>query len=636
MPYTGDDPTTNFGWDLPAQDGDEDTWGDASDTANPDEGLDVILEAIDAAAKVEDDAAAAVTTSVADLTTRTAALESGQFVPAYGILVMAGDYPAIPHAVATAIDFTTATGYLSEAGTDIYDPSGFPTRLTVPDGSDGPYGNDGRFNLSGLYNVRASVEMPSHAGSDDTYGWTISLRKNGSDTIATRKLPKLNAGGSENDPIGGGGSWGTTTAPNRVVLTVETFDVGAVGDYYEVLLTSASGGTSQPGTETVIAASFAIVRYPSPRASVARVLYSAGLDVHGGSSADFDRYTVASLVGAPTIDWDDNAGVYGGGALSQQDAALKQSILEHTFLGTGVAGGIASFYIRAPLAGGAGPIGDFFRVQSGSTTQFALHCTNAAPGVILAKTGEDGAGTTIATGTANLDTDGTYNHVEVQWTLSDGTSSVLKVWVDGTLVIDVSGGALGSGEAWDGYGRESNIVPDGFVIDDFVIQSALGTRLDVDHRIWTVSPDGDGPTNEWFPNGGVDHYARVDDTDPDRTSTVLNSELASARAEFTYTLPAITGAIREVIVKGLVNPDADEAIHLGLRIDGDEILSEELYAHIGGVSEFGEFSFAIGGPPAGGSWSVANLTDGVILLESTENNTSCVATQIWLEILTTG
>ena len=597
MPFT--DPTVNFGWHLPDNGADENTWGDASG-ADPEEGLDVIFAAIDAATKVVEDDADAARTNVTALTTRISALESGQFLPVIAQITMAGGFPTIPTATPTALDFTTS---LVTDTVGMFDFAQ-PTRLTVQDGSDGPLGSNGRFTLAGLYNLRAAIEVPTKYGNDDSRQWVLEIRKNGTTPVAVRRWPGTNDDFSD--------------ASGNLTLAVEVMDEAAVGDYYEVLLTTDQAGT-------VVSAVFETYRLPSPRFAVSRLIYSAGLDVHGNDPADFDRYGEANT---GLVSWAATGGKFGGGRL--RFGASGTTAIRHVVLDTPAKGGRAAFYLNHNL--GLGSNGECLIFTSTAGVQFYLDANTNDTLTVRDKDGMSLGSTAITS---------SYHHVECAWTLGNGTG-IFRLWLDGELKLDLTGLTLGQGGFdWDGIGMDGVQGTFGgsgsYDIDDLVIQSSLGQRLGDGHRIWTVLPDADAGTNEWNPQPPVNHWALVDDTDPDQDGSSLAVNTTGLREEFTFTLPAITGTIHEISVKALgraINtPGFDALLKVGIRINGAESMSDGLTIPSALSPEWLEANHSLAGAPSGGVLTTADLAGAVLIIE-TGNGNSLNVTQVWLEILT--
>lgn len=588
------DPTTNFSWDLPDVGGDDGVWDD-----NVTDGLNTLLNEIDTDVQTVEDEATTLASDVDDLESRIFALESGSTPPVY-VSVASGPTAKFDQLILPFVAVVDPLG--------MHDEVAEPTRLTVPDGSDGPLSGGGQFDLGGLYRVRASVECLYHQGGDDGHSWLVELLKNGTDVIAVGRWPELNDG--------------VSTSGENLNVQAETLDIGVPGDYYEVRVTA---GQSE---EQIVAASFSATRMPSPRFAVSRLIHSGGYDVHGNDAADFDRYDAVAFP-ADGVKWISTTGKFGGGNLNYEFVAAGRGALRSTVLAAPVAEGKASFYVAS---GTSGTQQEIFRVFLGATEHFRLS-TGAPPDTIDVI---DDSGT-VATTTATIST--SYHHLEVEWRLSQSLDGYLRVWVDGVLDIDLTGIDLGDSIAnseWDAYGHQApSSLTDNFDIDDLVLQTSLGRLLGDGHRIWTVLPDADAGVNDWN-STLVDHFASVDDTDPDGDTTTVNTGTAGLREEFTFTLPSITGTIREVAVKALFRSGDTVAgtMKLGLRVDGKEALSGEITAPVDALKYNTEAIFALAGLPGGGLFTEANLANGVIVLEKGDADAIAV-TQVWLEILTT-
>lgn len=602
MPF--DDPTTNFGWSLPDNGADEDTWGDGDP-----EGLDAIFAEIDADAKVVDDEAAALATDVGSLEGRIQALESGQFLPVYANLEMVGGFQTPPAATPTALDFTTSLVVDSQ---EMFSSS-TPTRLTIPDGIDGPLSGGGVFNLAGLYRLRAIVQVPTKYGSDNGRQWSIAIRKNGTDTIATRRWPGLNDGHSDSS--------------GPLTLEVVVMDVGSVDDYYEVVVTTDSAGTIEGAT-------FAAYRLPSPRPATARVLYSAGLDVHGNASADFERYTTAN-----ELSWAATGGKFGGGRMQSNASASGWTIRT---LDVAQIGGKIAWYGQMAFDSGTGTDG-LLRIMSGGgagTLQFRLHLRKDEDDLRLI----DSTGAVLATWDATpiigtSSSPGPIHHFEIEWMQDTGGAGTVTVYIDGAAVITVTNLDTPNAD-WDTLilrGPTTGFLAGGdwYRRDDIVIQDHIGRLIGDGHRVWTVLPDSDAGLNEWGVSSGSDHSAMVDDAVPDGDTTAVSTNTDGLREEFGFTLPAITGTIREVVVHALSRSGDITAgdLRLGLRHNGVESLSAAITVPVDGQA-YHEQMFSLAGPPEGGLWTVAKLEDAVLILEKA-NAVSLNVTQVWLEVLTT-
>lgn len=590
------DPTTEYSWALPDVGGDTDVWDDDAT-----DGLNTLLNDIDTDTQTVEDDADALTSSVTDIEERIVALESKQFLPVY-VVASAATLPSVPAVTATKIP----TWSVSVDPQEMFS-SGNASRLTIPTDYTGPLSFGGRYTLGGLYNLRARAQLPLYAGGDNGRSWTVEIKKNGTTTVVKKRWPNLNDGNDSNT--------------GSITLEVETMDKAGPGDYYEVFLTTNTAGTPE-------AVTFDMYRLPSPRFVTSRLIHVGGYDVHGNDSGDFDRYDNVTN----EVTWEAANGKFSGGNLQIRFDAIGRSSIRQTVLTMAAAGGLAALYVNPN--GSSASNQEVLQILSGSTKQFYLEVDSEGP--VQLKDHDD---TLLATASTSLTTG--YHHIEVQWLLSDAGIGFCKVWVDGTLEINVSSTDLGSGEEWDSWGvRSSSAFNRSHDWDDLAIQDANGTRLGDGHRIWTASPDSDSGTNEWTPTTGTDHYAMVDDTDPDQGTTLLSASGVGQREEFGFTLPTITGDIRGVVLKVLADRDSTDAtcgIKLGLRnAGGTEELSDDL-PFIGGVggsgTEYDEYFFDVPGNPDGGEWTVADLEAAVFIMESAKSTAK--VTQAWLEVLTT-
>ena len=596
MPF--DDPTANFGWSLPDDGADLDTWGDGDP-----EGLDAIITAIDTDTKTVDDAGDAMAASAVSLTSRVDSLESGLFLPVYAQVVMVAPFPLIPSPTPTVLDFTTATEVDSQGMFSFSQP----TRLTVPDGSIGDLSGGGRLNLAGLYDLRAAVEVPLKHGNDDGRRWTLELVKNGTTTIAVRRYPALNDGNHPNT--------------GNLTLELAAMDVGGVGDFYEIRVTTDVSAI-------ILAASFGAYRLPSPRTAVPRVLYSAGYDVHGADAEDFTIYD--AIVGTPGVElnWLSTGGKFGGGRLKFDKFITVRGKTTKKVLATPAIAGVVTGYVSVPnglvSSDGFTPLA----VSLGGTRQLTLSFDEDGVLDVSDDSGVLGTGTTVLLG------DGTQYHVEMAFILSaTGGTGVVLVWLDGALEISLSGIDVGPNGTWDEVEIESSSNRH-MMVDDLVVQDALGIQLGDGHRIWTVMPDSDDGTNEWTPSTGTDHFAVVDELDHS-TADILTASSGTFREEFGFTLPAITGVIREVIVHAIVNHSTPKVVALGLRHGTEETVTAiDLFGASIGFDL--DAAVSVAGNPNGGLWALADLATAVIVVERQDASGGNIeVSQIRLEIITT-
>lgn len=127
------------------------------------------------------------------------------------------------------------------------------------------------------------------------------------------------------------------------------------------------------------------------------------------------------------------------------------------------------------------------------------------------------SGSILATAALSADT---WHHIEICCDVKD-SGGTFKVWLDGTLVINVSGDTLYAANAtatgvnylYFGFGYSAS----GFTsyLDDVIVWDETGGSFNTagplgEHRIWTLSPEGDHAC-DFTPSTGSNRYAVVDD-----------------------------------------------------------------------------------------------------------------------------
>ncbi len=231
------DPTTTYGWDLPADGGSNDTWGTELN--------EMIADLVGAITSI-DEVLAALQTQVTGLTNdmddvedRADAVDASN-TPAYARAVSSAA-TNITKNTATILSWTSAP---VNAGTMW--AAANATRLTVPT------------DLDGVYGVRAMIEVQRYAGSGDNARlWEIRLLKNGAE-IATTIKPYTNAGNDTNSLLEG--------------ILVESLIQGTPGDYFEVQVlwnefeSSVDPAVVNPSL-TAYKTYFEAIRYPGPVSS---------------------------------------------------------------------------------------------------------------------------------------------------------------------------------------------------------------------------------------------------------------------------------------------------------------------------------------------------------------------------------
>lgn len=601
------DPTTVYGYDLPTVGGSTDTWG-----TELNEIFGELLDSIDtdiAALQVELDA---LETTITNIDARVTVIESNSSVPVMGRLTQAAGQPV---AAATPTILTWDTELVDING--MFDPAS-ATKLTVPDGSDGPLGGGGRFTFGGLYQVRAQIRTQAWINAtDDGRSILVEILQDGS-VIAASIFPRMNNGHSGD-------------SGDRTVL-VETLAVAAVGSFFEMRVTLSSGSATDPGLENTF---FEAIRFPSPRPIITHILYSAGFDNHGNDSADFDRYDSTS-----NLIWETGSGIgkFDGGALRPTTGTGN---LKLTVANSVQRSGWATFYFKRAID--ADDNAEFFLISGTSALHFWIEVGNSDrksgptdQQIILLNRDDTLLGTSINTFTGTESSPGPWLHCEAFWTLGQG-DGVFKLWVDGTLEIDVSSLTLGhpttdldDWRIWRVEGVQGFLNANDWIrLDDLVIQDGTGAQLGTGHRIWSVLPDADGAVTEFTPSTGTDHFALVDDTDPDQDATYLLAASANRRDEFTFTLPSITGTIHSVVVKALFRHETGTGT---LRLGMKKGTAEELSSNFSNGTTYKEATFPVAGNPNGVAWTVASLPGAIIVVEA---DADVRVTQVWLEVLTT-
>lgn len=201
------DPTTNYGWDLPAPAGDVDAWGQILNEDIADD-ITALIDSIDTVIFNLDGEVQTLTTRINDLENRILIVEALNQTPRYTRVYLATNV-VIPAAQEDTPQTASWTENLDVGG---FFSSGTPTRITIP--SDG----------EGIYTFRVQLQIPSWKGSGDDHSkWLLRLRKNGTDTVGQAREPYQNDG------------WEDDSGTRSLVL--ECLDNATAADYYEVEFT---------------------------------------------------------------------------------------------------------------------------------------------------------------------------------------------------------------------------------------------------------------------------------------------------------------------------------------------------------------------------------------------------------------
>lgn len=196
------------------------------------------------------------------------------------------------------------------------------------------------------------------------------------------------------------------------------------------------------------------------------------------------------------------------------------------------------------------PIGNFIKFFDSGRTQWgglkAINGDGTLQGVKWQGTGDYSS----AAGILNADT---YQHIETAIQFAD--AGFFKVWVDGTLVINITGDITtntgnGADIAWMSISKATVSGPTDTKVDDLVIWDESGTVYALTqlglHKIETLTPSGAGSHADFTPSAGS-NYQNVDDagahngdTDYNETTT-LNGKDSYAIGDLSSTPNAIYG-----------------------------------------------------------------------------------------------
>lgn len=135
----------------------------------------------------------------------------------------------------------------------------------------------------------------------------------------------------------------------------------------------------------------------------------------------------------------------------------------------------------------------------------------------------------------------TWHHVEICCDVKD-SGGTFKVWLDGTLAINFSGDTRYAAESsanavnylYFGFGYAGT---GSWYIDDIICWNEAGDTFNTagplgEHRIWTLSPEGDNSC-QFTPSTGSNRYAVVDDATLD-TSDYNSSSVDGVIDRFSF------------------------------------------------------------------------------------------------------
>jgi len=175
-----------------------------------------------------------------------------------------------------------------------------------------------------------------------------------------------------------------------------------------------------------------------------------------------------------------------------------------------------------------------------------------------------------ATGTVDIQDDA-WHHIEVEFT-RDASAGAVKMWVDGTLDINVSGTNTGSltliglDTIHLSNSRSSGGVVDYVRFDDVVLWDDSGTdgftgQIGA-HRIYGLTVDGAGASTQFTPSAGS-NYLNVDEASVDLGTTYNESATSGHKDLYTVTTMGSIAAQPATDVWGVVVKTCARATNVG-------------------------------------------------------------------------
>jgi hypothetical protein len=262
---TVNNPTDNYGWQMPDEGGDEDTWGTETneligDLAGAIESVDEILAGLQGELDIEQG-------RISDADSRTSQLEGSAPRPAYARVWM-GVGQNISKATKAVLNWDTESFQKETLWGGL---SSDPSRLTIP------------ANFDGLFTVRGVVRFPFGTGQDeDSNEWYARILKNGDtdNPIAEARIPWMNQNSK------------SSAAVDDQTLIVEALVDAVGGDYFEIEVRYnwwGNGRSTESLTGGAANTYFEIYRHRSPILSL-----QPGIDtVQTSINNSTDSHTVA-------------------------------------------------------------------------------------------------------------------------------------------------------------------------------------------------------------------------------------------------------------------------------------------------------------------------------------------------------
>jgi len=200
-----------------------------------------------------------------------------------------------------------------------------------------------------------------------------------------------------------------------------------------------------------------------------------------------------------------------------------------------------------------------------------------------------------------------------------GASGEYQIYIDGSLEDSYSGDTqvgLNSVLIMEfGSMNNSECYQTGLVVND-----STGTKnngVPGITRLALLNPTSDAGPNAWTPSAGTDHYALVDEDEPDGADKLTSDTVAQQEVFGLEDLPAEAYLVEAVCLHFVGKKNADaapDAVKLGVETGGDQYLSGPLACPAG----TGYVVSTLDTNPAGGDWTPAGVNGAELVIESAE------------------
>lgn len=210
--------------------------------------------------------------------------------------------------------------------------------------------------------------------------------------------------------------------------------------------------------------------------------------------------------------------------------------------------------------------------------------------IVIANSVTINAGTTLGATAPGVVRSRTWQHFEFVYTPNTGAGTipspfngVAEIWQEGVLILRVTGLSIGTTPAWHFLGWNA-IVGNSpqCLIKDWIIADASGTDNNViplgPRRTSTRIATGNGPNNNWVPNGAVTNWQAIAKNSPDASSFSQGNNVGDIQ-DFTIPASAVTVyGVAGVLVKANASKSTagTAAFKLGVESGGTTLNSADL------------------------------------------------------------